>query len=161
MCSTASRRVAGGTDLRYSATRADSCALRAANNLGMMSFSASADFCDRNPQEKLMSITPPFLAKARIMSSVMLRPAFEIARHEEWDAKTGAVLTSRASQNVLSATCEISTIMPRRFISRTTSLPKSVRPLWCAILVSLISPEESAHSLVLDQVNVMYLTPRR
>ena len=37
----------------------------------------------------------------------------------------GALLTSSASQKVLSATWEMSTIMPSRFISRTTSLPKA------------------------------------
>ena len=47
----------------------------------------------------------------------------EMARQEECEAKIGALLVSSASQKVLSATCEISTIMPRRFISATTSLP--------------------------------------
>ena len=33
--------------------------------------------------------------------------------------------------------------------------PKSVSPLWCCTLGSLMSPEESAHSLVFDQESVM------
>ena len=41
--------------------------------------------------------TPPFLASARSMSSVMLRGLFEMARHEECDAITGAVVTSYLS----------------------------------------------------------------
>ena len=57
---------------------------------------------------------------------------------------TGTVVSSSTSANVLSATCEMSTITPRRFSSRTTSLPKSVSPL-CAGL----SVDESAQSLFL------------
>src|SRR5882757_2977384 len=48
----------------------------------------------------------------------------------------------------------MSTIMPRRFISRTTSLPKSVKPLCAALPV-----EESAHSTSILCVSVMYRTP--
>ena len=73
------------------------------------------------------------------MSSVMLRAWPEIARIDECEATSGALLVSSASQNVLSATCEMSTITPSRFSSRTTSLPNAVRPL-CAGL----SPDESA-----------------
>src|SRR5436190_1045767 len=49
----------------------------------------------------------------------------------------------------------MSTSMPSRFISCTTCLPNSLRPLWCSILGLLMSPEESAHSLVFDQVECM------
>src|ERR1700758_3124839 len=83
----------------------------------------------RKSQEKLICTTPCFLASAAIISSVMLRGAGEIARQDECDAKMGARLTSRAAQNVLSETCEMSTIMPRRFISATISLPNGERPL--------------------------------
>ena len=72
--------------------------------------------------------TPPFAATALICSSVMLRGMFESARQEECDAKTGAFETARTSAIVSSETCETSTSMPSRFISRTTSRPKSVRP---------------------------------
>ena len=65
-------------------------------------------------------------------SSVTLRGRFEIARHEECDAKTGAFDTAIASAIVLSLTCDTSTMMPSRFISRTTSRPWSVSPPWTA-----------------------------
>jgi hypothetical protein len=77
------------------------------------------------------------------------------ARALECDAMMGARVVSRTWWKVLSATCETSTIMPRRFISRMTSRPKSVRPLWCVMEGSSRSPELSAHSLVLVQVRVM------
>ena len=78
------------------------------------------------------------------MSSVILRGTSASARHEECEAITGADDVSSASKNVLSETCEMSTIIPSRFISRTTCLPKSVSPLcsggW---------PELSAHGVLL------------
>lgn len=98
--------------------------------------------------------TPSFLAIARSMSSVMLRGAFEIARADEWDATTGARVVSSASKNVLSETCEMSTIIPRRFSSRTTSLPNDVRPSWAGA-----SPDESAHCVLRECVKVRYRTP--
>src|SRR5213083_1963938 len=70
--------------------------------------------------------TPPLPLSARTMSSVILRGWPEIARMDECDATSGALLVSIASQNVLSETWEMSTITPRRFSSRTTSLPKAV-----------------------------------
>ncbi len=81
------------------------------------------------PLKKFTCTTPPFLATARSMSSVILRGALVKARAEECDAITGAFVVAIVSQKVLSATWEISTIMPSRFISSTTCLPKSVRPL--------------------------------
>ena len=62
---------------------------------------------------------------------------------------TGTVVSSRTSANVLSATCEMSTITPSRFSSRTTSLPKSVRPLCFGLSV-----DESAQLLFLKCVSV-------
>ena len=62
----------------------------------------------------------------------------------------GALLVSMASQNVLSLTWEMSTSMPRRFISATTCLPNGVRPLCFGS-----SPEESAQLFVLVCVSVM------
>ena len=90
------------------------------------------------------------------MSSVMLRGMSESARQLECEAMTGVVVTSSTSWNVLSETWEMSTIMPRRFISRTTCRPKSVRPLWRGASV-----EESAQSLLRKWVRVMERTPRR
>src|SRR5215475_11846222 len=97
----------------------------------------------RKSQEKLICTTPRFLPRAAIISSVIFRGAGEIARQEECDAKIGALLTSRASQNVLSETWEISTIIPNRFISAIISLPSAERPL----LGFFVSPEESAQWL--------------
>jgi hypothetical protein len=65
----------------------------------------------------------------------MFRAWFAMTRLDECDAISGALVVSIASKNVLSATCEMSTITPSRFISRTTSLPKAVRPLWAALSV--------------------------
>src|SRR5262245_18896043 len=70
---------------------------------------------------------PPLRARARIISSVVFRAWFAMTRLDECDAIIGALVVSIASKNVLSATCEMSTITPSRFISRTTSLPKVVR----------------------------------
>ena len=84
------------------------------------------------------------------MSSVILRGALHSARQEECEAIIGALLTASASQNVLSETCEMSIMMPSRFMRSTTCLPKSVRPL-CAGL----SVEESAQSVFTMCVKVM------
>src|SRR5262245_32917186 len=62
------------------------------------------------PLPKLTITTPPFFATALSMSSVMLRGASVNARADEWEAITGASLVSIASQKVLSATCEMSTV---------------------------------------------------
>src|SRR5579863_2082238 len=148
MCATTSSSVAGGTFLRYSAMVASSPAAPG-SLLSCTVFPAAADLSDRNPQLKLICITPPFLASAAIISSVILRGTLHNARQDEWEAMMGALLSARASQNVLSAVCEMSIIMPRRFISRTTCLPKGVRPLWCSTADLSMSPEESAQLLVL------------
>src|ERR1700676_2118771 len=42
---------------------------------------------------------------------------------------TGALLVAITSQNVLSDTCETSTIIPNRFISRTTCFAKTGKPV--------------------------------
>ena len=63
----------------------------------------------------------------------------------------GAVLTSSASQNVLSETWEMSTIMPNLFISLTISLPSGVSP----VVRPSRSPEEPAQLLVFECVSVM------
>src|SRR2546421_8726076 len=72
--------------------------------------------------------TPPVLANARIISSVRLRGTSAIARQPECVAITGFVEVFTMSQKVGSETCETSTIIPSRFISRTTRLPKSFKP---------------------------------
>ena len=128
MCAITSSSVAGGTFLRYSAMVASSPGAPGIV-LSCTVFAAAADFSDRNPQLKLIWMTPPFLASAAIISSVMLRGTLHSARQEECEAMIGALLVANASQNVLSAVCEMSIIMPSRFISCTTCLPKGVRPL--------------------------------
>src|SRR5579864_3924424 len=152
MCATTSASVAGGMLLRYSSTSAGLFSARAAAILAVTSLSASAVFCERKSQLKLTCTTPPFFASATIISSVMLRGTLDSARQEECEANGGALLTSNASQKVLSATWEISTIIPSRFISRTTCLPKSVNPLWCSTPALSMSPDESDQLLVLEWV---------
>jgi hypothetical protein len=63
---------------------------------------------------------------------------------------TGAADVAIASCMVFGETCERSISMPMRFISRTTSLPKGVRPLWTGPSVA-----ESAQSLFFEWVSVM------
>jgi len=58
----------------------------------------------------------------------MLRGWSDKARQEECEAITGAIDASIASRQVWSEAWETSTIVPSRFISRTTSRPKSVSP---------------------------------
>ena len=53
---------------------------------------------------------------------------------------TGASLTRRASSMVAGETWERSTSMPSRFISRTTSSPKRVRPSWPRLVVGSVRP---------------------
>ncbi len=63
---------------------------------------------------------------------------------------SGRSLTDKAWRIVSAETCEMSTIMPIRFISRTTSSPKFVRPPCLASSVA-----ESAQSIVSAWVRVM------
>lgn len=86
----------------------------------------------------------------------MLRGWSQTARAEECEKTTGAAETARASRIVVAATCERSTSMPTRFISRTTSRPKSLRPPCRGSSVA-----ESAQSIVSLCVSVMYRTPSR
>lgn len=69
---------------------------------------------------------------------------------------TGFVVTRNTSSKVLSDTCEMSTIMPMVFISRTTCLPNSVSPLCSGFPV-----DESAQSLLRKWVSVMDKIPKR
>ena len=70
--------------------------------------------------------------------------------HPEWLNITGALVASSASFIVASLTWLKSTIMPRRFISRTTWRPKSVSPSCLGASVAL-----SAHGTFLPWVSVM------
>ncbi len=51
-------------------------------------------------------------------------------RADEWENITGASLRRSTCAITESDTCEMSTIIPSRFISRTTSRPNGVRPWW-------------------------------
>ena len=73
-----------------------------------------------------------------------------IARAEECEKITGASLASSASLIVPGETCDRSTSMPSRFISRTTSRPKRVSPPCRAL-----SAAASAQSSVTLCVSVM------
>ena len=73
------------------------------------------------------------------------------ARAEECEKITGASATSRASCMVDGATCDRSTSMPIRCISRTTSRPKSVRPPALGLVGGRVRP---AHVAVVGQRHV-------
>src|SRR5204863_8148646 len=99
--------------------------------------------------------TAPAFARQTIISSVRLRGTFVIARQPEWVAITGFVEVFTMSQNALSDRCETSTIMPNRFISRITCLPKSFRPR----VFPTSSPDDPAQLVLTLQAPDMYRTP--
>ncbi len=103
---------------------------------------------------KVAIATPPLSARRASTSSGTLRGWAQTARDEECENSTGASLTRRASRMVSAETCERSTSMPSRFISRTTSSPKAVRPPAAGLSVA-----ESAHGVLSLWVSVMYRTP--
>ena len=72
--------------------------------------------------------TPPLPASRASTSSGTLRGWSHTARAEECEKITGASVTSSASRMVSADTCERSTSMPSRFISRTTSRPNGESP---------------------------------
>ena len=72
----------------------------------------------------------------------------------ECEKITGAWATSSAWCMVETATCDRSTSMPIRCISRTTSRPNSVSPPACGSSVA-----ESAQPTLALWVSVRYLTP--
>ena len=77
---------------------------------------------------KVAIATPPLAGSWASTSSGMLRGWSQTVRDEECEKTTGASVTRRASRMVSAETCERSTSMPSRFISRTTSSPKRVSP---------------------------------
>jgi hypothetical protein len=79
-----------------------------------------------------------------------LRGTSVMARAEECEKITGAAETRMASLMVPGDTCDRSTSIPSRFISRTTSSPNFVRPPCRAESVAA-----SAQSMVLVWVSVM------
>ena len=70
--------------------------------------------------------TPPLSRSRSSTSSGTLRGWSHTARAEEWLKITGASVTSQGvAAWCLRETCERSTSIPSRFISRTTSLPNA------------------------------------
>ncbi len=76
-------------------------------------------------------------------SSGTLRGVSQRARALEWLNTTGATVVLRAVRMVVAATWLRSTIIPRRFISPTTSRPKALRPPTAGTSVA-----ESAHGVL-------------
>lgn len=99
---------------------------------------------------KVAIATPPLRGSCSRTSSGTLRTWSQTAREDECEKSTGASLTRSAARMVPGETWERSTSMPRRFISRTTSSPKAVRPPCRASSVA-----ESAQSMVSLWVSVM------
>ncbi len=87
--------------------------------------------------------TPPLPGSAASTSSGTLRGVSHSASAEEWLKITGASVVSSASRIVVAATWLRSTIIPSRFISRTTSRPNSLRPPTTGTSVA-----ESAHGVL-------------
>ena len=83
---------------------------------------------ETNSGTKVTMQTPPLAGNAASTSSGTLRGVSHRASAEEWLKMTGASVVSSASRIVVAATWLRSTIIPRRFISRTTSRPNSLRP---------------------------------
>jgi hypothetical protein len=109
-----------------------------------------------------MNTTPPFDFSAFSCQSFRFRLLGEMFQTDECDAITGLRVVASTSRNVCSPTCETSTSIPRSFIRRTTCLPKSVSPRCLDVESGSVSrAAEVAQSVLLFQVRVMYLTPRR
>ena len=97
---------------------------------------------------------PPLAGSRDSTSSGTLRGWSHSARALECEKMTGACAASRAAVIVAGATCDRSTSMPRRCISRTTSRPKAVSPPAAGSSVA-----ESAHGTLRLWVSVRYRTP--
>ena len=97
---------------------------------------------------------PPLAGSLPRIASGTLRGTSHTARADEWLKMIGAAEVSRASAIVAGDTCEQSTSIPMRFISRTTSRPKGARPPWRGASVA-----ESAQSVVALWVRVRYPAP--
>ncbi len=72
--------------------------------------------------------TPSLPASVSSTSSGAFRGTSQTARADEWLKITGALVTRSACRIVSADTCDRSTSMPIRFISRTTCSPKSFSP---------------------------------
>src|SRR3712207_7378253 len=97
------------------------------------------------PVTNVTITTPPLSRTRRRMESGTLRGTSAMARTDECEKITGACVTSSASLIVAGETCDRSTSMPSRFISRTTSSPNDVSPP-CLALSSAASAQSSVRS---------------
>ena len=109
---------------------------------------------ETNLGTKVTMQTPPCVLSRARTSSGTLRGWSQTARAEECEKITGASLVSRAARMVSAETCERSTSMPSRFISRTTSWPNAVSPPARGTSVA-----ESAQGTLSLWVSVRYRTP--
>ena len=105
---------------------------------------------DTKDGTKVTITTPPFFGTRARIESGTLRGKSTRARDDECEKMTGDSVTSRASLITPGDTCDRSTIMPIRFISRTTSRPNAVSPPWAGL-----SSAASAQSSVTLWVSVM------
>ena len=108
-----------------------------------------------NSATALIWTTPPLVFIAINISSSMLRVWLARRRAEECDAMTGARDRPIACRIAAFDGCDTSTIMPSRFISRITCLPKSFRPR----VFPISSPEDPAQLVLTLQAPDMYRTP--
>ena len=99
---------------------------------------------------KVTMQTPSLPARVSSTSSGAFRGTSQIARADEWLKIAGALVTRNACRMVSAETCERSTSMPIRFISRTTSSPNSFSPPSTGSSVA-----ESAQDTLLLWVSVM------
>ena len=80
------------------------------------------------PGTKVTMQTPPLSASRAEHVVGDVARVVATARAEEWEKITGASVASSAARIVVAATWERSTIIPSRFISRTTSTPNADSP---------------------------------
>uniref|UniRef100_A0A182V5K2 Uncharacterized protein n=1 Tax=Anopheles merus TaxID=30066 RepID=A0A182V5K2_ANOME len=77
-----------------------------------------------------------------------LRELLQMAWAEECEKMTGAFEVASASSIVGTETCDRSTIMPSRFISVTTSVPKCERPPMWGTRPGSSTLQQSAHGVL-------------
>mmetsp|Transcript_56014 Transcript_56014/g.127272 ORF Transcript_56014/g.127272 Transcript_56014/m.127272 type:complete len:215 (-) Transcript_56014:430-1074(-) len=116
-----------------------------------------------NLAQKLIITTPPFAWVRLTTESGTSRGWAQSALDEECENMTGALVQSSTAFMVASCTCEMSTTMPSRFISFTTSRPKGESPptLGSTSQVPSASSAGSAQTGPPLWVRVKYRTPKR
>lgn len=76
------------------------------------------------------------------------RELLQMAWADEWEKMTGALEVANASSIVGTDTCDRSTIIPSRFISVTTSVPKWDRPPMWGTRPGSSTLQQSAHGVL-------------